>query len=176
MSDYYLGQIMLVGFNFAPRGFALCNGQLLPIAQNTALFSLLGTSYGGNGQVTFQLPDLRGRTPVGAGSSADGSWQPAPYPLGQTFGSENVALTNAQLPAHAHQANATNAAGTLRDPNNSLYGKATQNIYAGANSGLTALNSAQLQNTGGSQPHPNMQPFNVLNFNICISGIYPSRN
>lgn len=175
MSEYYMGQILLSGFNFAPRGFAFCNGQLLPISQHTAVFSLLGTYYGGNGQTTFALPDLRGRTPVGAGSSAGGGWYPEPYPVGQTFGSESVALTAGQLPVHAHQVLTSNVDGTARSPVNSVYGKATENIYASATSGMVQLNAAQMQLAGAGQPHPNMQPFNVLNFSICMSGIFPSR-
>lgn len=176
MSDYYLGQIMLSGFTFAPRNFAFCNGQLLSIQQNAALFSVLGTYYGGDGRATFQLPDLRGRTPVGAGGSADVNWQPAPYAIGESFGSEAVTLTSNEMPRHTHLINAATTAGAVRDPKNSLYGKPNENIYAGASSGLTPLNAAQMKNTGGNQPHPNMQPFNVLTFNICLSGVYPSRN
>jgi microcystin-dependent protein len=168
MSDYFLGQIMLSGFGFAPRAFAQCSGQLLLINQNTALFSLLGTYYGGNGVQSFGLPDLRGRTPIGAGGS---------YQIGQPSGVENVALTPGSLPTHAHLVNATTAAGKLRDPNNSVYGAPPNGqAYGSAGSGMTVLNSLQMQNAGGSQPHPNMQPFNVLTFSICIAGIYPSRS
>lgn len=175
MSEYYMGQILLSGFNFAPRGFAFCNGQIVPISQYTAVFSLLGITYGGNGQVTFGLPDLRGRTPVGAGSSAGGGWQPAPYAMGEVFGNESVTLTSGQLPQHTHQMVASNANGTQRNPTGTLYGKASESIYASAGSGLVQLNKAQMQPAGNNQSHPNMQPFNVLNFSICMSGMFPSR-
>jgi microcystin-dependent protein len=176
MSDYFLGQIMLSGFNFAPRNFAQCNGQLIPVNQNQALFSLLGTIYGGNGVSNFQLPDLRGRTPVGFGSSSDPSWQPSPYAIGSVFGVEAVTLTAGSLPQHTHAINATTAPGKGRDAPNAIYGAPpNEQIYANANSGATLLNSLQMQNAGGNQPHPNMQPFNVLNFSICTSGMYPSR-
>src|SRR5579859_6633653 len=121
MSDYFLGQIMLTGFGFAPRGFALCNGQLMSISQNTALFSLLGTFYGGNGTTTFGLPDLRGRTPVGYGTSVDGGWQPSPYNIGQPFGTEAVTLLQSQMPAHNHLLGAITQNGAVRDPDTALY-------------------------------------------------------
>ncbi|GLQ86468.1 phage tail protein [Dyella flagellata] len=176
MSDYYLGQIMLTGFGFPPRGFAQCNGQLLPINQNTALFALLGTQYGGNGTVTFALPDLRGRTPVGAGTSADGSWQPAPYVIGEPLGVESVTLLTANLPAHNHSVATSTQNGTTRNPTNSVYGAfANEAIYASAASGLSPLNPAQVQPAGGNQPHNNMQPYLAINFNIALIGIFPAR-
>lgn len=177
MSDYFLGQIMLTGFGFPPRGFAQCNGQLLPINQNTALFSLLSTQFGGDGRTTFALPDLRGRTPTGAGPSADGAWQPAPYTMGELLGAETVALTGANLPMHTHNVAATTQNGTSRDGANSIYGNsANGSVYASAASGLTALNPAQLQNAGSNQPHANLQPYLAINFNIALNGIYPSRS
>jgi len=167
MSDYFIGQIMLSGFNFAPRGFAMCNGQLMPINQYQVVFALLGTMYGGNGVTTFQLPDLRGRTPVGAGNN---------YGVGSSFGAESVAISAAQLPAHTHAINATTTAGALRDPANSIYGAPPSGqAYASASSGATQLAQQQMQNAGGSQPHSNLQPYNVLNFSICLAGIFPSR-
>ena len=176
MADVYLGQIMMSGFNFAPRGFAACNGQLLPITQNQALFALLGTAYGGNGTTTFALPNLQGSTPVGAGNSADGSWQPSPYPIGARAGAEAITLTLTQIPAHTHALNASTTPGTTKNPTNTLYGgSGAEAIYGSAGPQVT-LNSQTLAQTGGNQAHNNMQPFQVLNFNIALSGIFPSRN
>ncbi|HUA79617.1 MAG TPA: tail fiber protein [Dyella sp.] len=168
MSDYFIGQIMLSGFGFAPRGFAMCNGQTLPINQYQAVFALLGTYYGGNGTTNFQLPDLRGRTPVGYGNN---------YPLATSFGVENVTLNSTQIPVHTHAINATTAAGALRDPANSMYGAPSNGqAYATAASGATQLYAQQMQNAGGSQPHSNLQPYNVLNFSMCLAGIFPTRS
>jgi microcystin-dependent protein len=177
MSDYFLGQIMLTGFGFAPRGFAQCNGQLLPISQNAALFSLLSNQFGGDGRTTFGLPDLRGRTPTGAGPSADSAWQPSPYAMGQALGTETVILTGANLPMHTHSVAASTQDGRSRNPTGSVYGNSTtESLYASATSGLTALNPTQLQNAGSSQPHANLQPYLAINFNIALNGIYPSRS
>ncbi|GLQ45168.1 microcystin dependent protein [Dyella lipolytica] len=177
MSEYFIGQIMLTGFNFAQRGFALCNGQTLPINQNAALFSLIGTYYGGNGVSTFCLPDLRGRTPMGAGNSVDPGWQPPGYQIGQQFGVENVVLDPTTLPQHAHIINATTVAGKDRNPTNTIYGvPSSESIYGNGGSGVTALAASQLQAAGGSQPHSNMQPYRVINFNIALTGVFPSRN
>lgn len=176
MAEYFLGQVMLTGFGFPQRGFALCDGQLMAINQNTALFSLLGTQFGGDGIRTFGLPDLRGRTPVGAGASADPQWQPAPYQMGAEAGAETVTLTQAQLPAHMHSMNATTAAGTRRAPTGSIYGSfAGEALYAGTNPSLVPLNPEQLQNAGANQAHNNMQPFRTINFNIALTGVYPTR-
>jgi microcystin-dependent protein len=148
----------------------------MPINQNTALFSLLGTFYGGNGQTTFALPDLRGRTPSGAGTSVDGGWQPSPYTIGQSLGSEAVTLGQSELPAHNHMVAASNQNGVTRNPTNSVYGAfTTESIYASAGSGLSPLNPAQLQNAGSSQPHSNIQPYLAVNFNIALNGIFPAR-
>jgi microcystin-dependent protein len=167
VSDYFIGQIMLGGFNFAPRNFAMCNGQTLPINQYQAVFALLGTVYGGNGTTNFQLPDMRGRTPVGYGGD---------YSIGNTFGVEGVTLNTSQMPSHVHAINATTAAGALRDPNNSIYGTPASGMaYANASSGATQLTAQQMQNAGNSQPHSNLQPYNVLNFSMCLYGIFPSR-
>lgn len=175
MAEVYLGQIMLVGFNFVPRGFAACNGQLLPIIQNQALFSLLGTQYGGDGRVSFGLPNLQGRTPVGAGTSGDPSWQPPPYTVGALAGVENVALLPQNMPAHTHGAMGSTVAGTVGNPTNALYGNSgSESIYA-VPGPQVVLNAQTLSAVGGSQPHANMQPFRVINFIIALSGIYPSR-
>ncbi len=177
MSDYYLGQIMLTGFGFAPRNFAQCNGQLLSINQNAALFSLLGVYYGGNGQTNFALPDLRGRSPVGIGPSVDQGWQPSPYVIGQFGGVENVTLLSSNMPAHTHTVAATTQNGTAKNPDSdALYGATpAEAIYGSASSGLVPLYPAEISPAGGSGAHANMQPFRVINFNIALSGIYPSR-
>jgi microcystin-dependent protein len=175
MSDYFIGQIMLSGFNFAPRNFAMCNGQTMPINQYQAVFALLGTVYGGNGVTTFQLPDLRGRTPVGYGNNPAVGVN---YNIGQTFGVENVTLNSAQVPVHTHAINATTTAGTIRDPANSIYGvpaNSGQGYATAGGGGMTQLYAQQLQNAGGSQGHSNLQPYSVLNFSICLYGIFPSR-
>jgi len=175
MSDYYLGQIMLTGFGFAPKTFAQCNGQVMSINQNQALFSLLGTQFGGNGVTTFCLPDLRSRTPVGYGQSADGGWTPPGYQMGEIGGAETVTLLPNNLPAHSHVLNATNTAGTARNPNNAVYGTTTELIH-GPSGNLVALAATDVSMAGSSQPHANIQPYLVLNFNIALSGIYPTRS
>ncbi|MGH8079224.1 MAG: phage tail protein [Lysobacter sp.] len=176
MTEVFLGQIITVGFNFAPKGFALCNGQILSIAQNQALFSLLGTQYGGNGVTTFALPDMRSRTPVAYGQSVDPAWNPAPYTIGETGGAENVTLLTPQLPAHTHGLNGCNAAATSRNPTNNFYGTTTTAIYANTGQAQIPLNPATIGPSGGTQPHPNLQPYLVINFCIALSGIFPSRN
>lgn len=176
MSEVYIGQILLTGFAFAPKYFALCNGGILPIAQNQALFSLLGTTYGGNGTTTFALPDLRGRTPTGFGPSADPNWNPAAYNLGQIGGAENVTLIGSQLPQHTHTVSGTNAAGTVRNPTGNLYGTNSAAIYAAAGGSMVPLNPATLGSTGNTQPHPNMQPYRTISACIALQGIFPSRN
>lgn len=175
MSNYYLGQIMLAGFNFAPRGFAQCNGQLLPISQNSALFSLLGVQFGGNGTVTFGLPDLRSRTPVGAGSSVDPAWQPPVYTVGMAAGVESVTLLQTAMPMHSHPLNATTTAGSVKSPTGALYGgSGTESFYA-ANAHPTPLAPPMVGPNGGNAAHNNIQPLSVLGFNIALSGIFPSR-
>lgn len=169
MSGYYIGQISAFGFNFAPRFWALCNGQLLPIAQNQALFSLLGTTYGGNGTTNFQLPDLRSRTPVGFGG-------PQNYVLGQVSGVENVTLLSTQIPQHVHSVAATTANGTVRNPNNAVYANTTASLFGPNTGSLVPLNPATVANAGANQPHPNLQPYSTINFCIALSGIFPSRN
>jgi microcystin-dependent protein len=163
--DPFIGEIRLVPYNFAPRGWADCNGQTLPIAQYTALFSLLGTTYGGNGQTTFQLPNLQGRVAVHTDTSN--------HVLGEQAGSETVTLTVAQIPAHNH---AFNAAARDEDTNT-----VTNNFLSNGNSyGLppstTTMNAGSIGPTGGGQPHENMQPYLVLRYIIALEGIYPSRS
>jgi microcystin-dependent protein len=167
MGEPFLSEIRLFSFNFAPRGWALCNGQLLPINQNQALFSLLGTTYGGNGQTTFALPNLQGRVPIHLGNS---------HTLGQQAGEQAHTLSIPELPAHAHTAQGSAADGTQNVPaNNMMLSKRAAEIYR-APSNLTGMISGTLANTGGSQAHQNMQPYLVLNFSIALQGIYPSQN
>ncbi|MEJ5150447.1 phage tail protein [Comamonas sp. MYb396] len=171
MSEFFMGQVMMTGFNFAPKGFAQCNGQLLPITQNTALFSLLGTFYGGNGVNSFALPDLRGRTPI---HYADAMGNPAS--IGQQGGVENVTLLPAQMPSHTHTLRASTATGTTRIPKgNALATSASTALYA-TGSPNVPLAPQSISSAGNTQPHPNMQPSTTLNFCIALQGIYPSRN
>lgn len=175
MSNYYLGQIMLAGFDFAPKGFAACNGQLMSVAQNQALFSLLGIQFGGDGRTTFGLPDLQGRTPVGTGTSVDAAWQPPSYPMGIMAGVETVTLLSPQMPMHTHPLNATTTAGTVKAPTNALYGgSGAESLYA-TSAHAIPLSPAMVGPSGGNAAHDNVQPISVVGFNIALSGIYPSR-
>lgn len=179
MSEFYLGQIMMTGFGFAQHGFALCNGQLLPIQQNAALFSLLGVQYGGNGTTNFQLPNLQGRTPTGSGPSADPGWQPAPYTIGDVEGVESVTLAGQQLPMHSHLVGATTTTGNIKTPKGALLGTSNNSAipaFAAGGSNSVPLYPATIGTTGGSGAHDNMQPYRVINFNIALTGIYPSRS
>lgn len=181
MSEFFIGQIMMSGFNFAPKYFALCNGQLLPINQNQALFSLLGTQFGGNGTTNFALPDLRSRTPVSYASSVDPGWQPPSVQIGQTGGVENVTLLSTNLPAHNHNVNATTTNGNNRIPSSRVYATSINTttaipLYASSSGPLVAMNPQTVAATGGNQPHPNMQPYTTINFCIALQGIFPSRN
>jgi microcystin-dependent protein len=167
----FLGEITLVPYNFAPRGYAFCQGQILSISQNTALFSLLGTTYGGNGQTTFGLPDLRGRCAISTGQGPGLS----NYSLGEQDGTENVTLITNQIPLHSHSVGAVDD-----DPNSSLPdGHFLANLTpAGYSTAApnTTMNPNMIQGTGGNQPHENRQPLLVLNYCIALEGIYPSRN
>ncbi|MDR6674715.1 tail fiber protein [Xanthomonas sp. 1678] len=181
MSEFFIGQIMMTGFVFAPKYFAQCNGQILPVNQNQALFSVLGTRFGGNGNTTFALPDMRGRTPLGASPSADPAWQPPAAPVGQVGGSENVSLLPDNLPAHNHLLQGSSAAGNNRNPSGNLFGNNVSTtgpasaLYAAAGP-LVALNQASIGPAGSSLPHPNLQPYTALNFCIALNGIFPSRS
>lgn len=168
MAEPFLSEIRIMSFGFAPKGWALCNGQLLPINQNQALFSLLGTTYGGNGQVNFALPNLQGRTPIHRGEG---------YALGETGGEQAHTLTAAETPSHTHVLNGTSSAGTANPavPGGNLLATANLPAYGAANN-LTPMNAASISNVGGSQAHPNMQPFLTLNFSIALQGIFPSQN
>ncbi|WP_245294391.1 MULTISPECIES: phage tail protein [Rhizobium] len=176
MSEFFLGQIMLTGFPFAPRGFALCDGQFLSVNQNQALFSLLGTHYGGDGQTTFALPNMQSRTPVGFGSSYDPTWQPSPYGIGATGGVESVTLLQQQLPQHIHLATGTTSSGTVRNPSDALYGTNSAEIYGASGGDQVTLSSQTVIPAGNGQPHENRQPCDVISFCIALSGIFPSSN
>lgn len=175
MSEVFLGQIMPTGFYFAPRGFALCDGQLLPISQNQALFSLLGTQYGGDGRTTFALPDLRGRAAVGAGVSADPAWSPPAVQMGQLGGTESVTLNASDLPSHSHVLQADTAVGTARKPADNLYATNSTALYAGSGPQVP-LHASTVAPIGGGGAHENMQPYQVISYCIALSGIFPSRN
>jgi microcystin-dependent protein len=177
VSDQFLGEIRGVGFNFAPQGWAICNGQLLPIAQNTALFSLLGTTYGGNGQTTFALPDLQARIPVHAGSNTPGL---APVSLGESDGTTTVTLTQQEMPTHNHPPQSVAAPGTTNSPAGAVWaqahlGRATDVIYAAAGA-TTSMAPAAIGAVGANQPHNNMPPFLVINYIIALQGIFPARS
>ena len=171
MSDPFIGEIRLFAGNFAPNGWAFCSGQTMSIAQNTALFSLLGTTYGGNGQTTFVLPDLRGRVPVHQGNGPGLT----PRTLGEVSGSEAITLTTSQIPAHSHALRASTAAASGSTPAGSLLGSTSVNSYDNASAGI-AMAPGAIGMTGGAQPHENMAPTLTLNYIIALFGIFPSRN
>lgn len=173
MSEPFLGQIITTGFGFAPKTYALCNGQLMPVNQNAALFSLLGVQYGGDGRTTFALPDLRGRYPLGAGPSVDADWQPPVAYQGAPQGVENVTLFPAQIPPHTHAMGVASAAAANGAPSNEIFATASANAYAPAGS-LVPLGGGPMTPTG-ALPHANMQPTLVISFSIALSGLYPSR-
>ena len=182
MSEFFIGQIMMAGFNFAPKFWALCNGQLLPINQNQALVSRLGTQFGGNGTTNFALPDLRSRTPIAYASSVDPSWQPPSVQMGQASGVENVTLLSTNLPSHTHSVNASTANGDNRSAGGRVYATSTNaatpppNLYAASAGPLVPQNLQTVAPAGGNQAHPNLQPYSTINFCIALSGIFPSRN
>ncbi len=167
MSEPFLGEIKIVSFNFPPRGWALCNGQLLPINQNQALFSLLGTMYGGDGRTTFALPDFRGRTAIHIGAS---------FIQGQKAGQAFHTLNLSELAAHTHVAQVTNNTGTDANPTSAvILSKSVANSFGPFGNTVT-MNPTTISNVGGSQQHENRQPFLVLNFIIALQGLFPSRN
>ena len=170
----FLGQIMWTPFNFAPTGWAFCNGQLLSISQNSALFNLIGTTYGGDGQTTFALPNLQGRTPIDSGQGPGLS----NYNEGDTGGAESVTLTVAQIAAHSHSANCSTAHGNSAIPGGGAVWAASSGgdrIYSTAAADST-LAAGAVQSAGGDQPHENRPPFLVLNYCIALQGIFPSQN
>src|SRR4051794_13454061 len=176
MADPFVAEVRIFAFNFAPTGWAFCDGQILPISQNTALFSLLGTFYGGNGQSTFALPNLQDSTPLQPGQ---GPGLSARF-LGEQSGVENVTLITSEMPAHNHQfGGAVNGGGDVQDPTGAIWaqvpGRSAVFLYATTTSG--AMNHNQSMSiTGGSQPHNNMQPYLTLNFCIALQGVYPPRS
>ena len=173
MADPFVAEIRIFPFNFAPKGWAWCDGQLLPISQNTALFSLLGTTYGGDGKSTFALPDLRGRAPMHPGQGSGLS----PHQLGEMGGVEAVTLQQSEMPAHTHvlQANAAPADLQLPGPTRSPARSTGGNAYAATTSQLTPLAPEALTPTGGSAPHNTMMPFTAVSFCIALQGVFPPR-
>jgi microcystin-dependent protein len=167
MSEPFLGEIKIISWNFAPKGWALCNGQFLPINQNQALFSLLGTMYGGNGQTTFALPDFRGKVPMHIGGG---------HTQGETAGQYAHTVTQSEMPAHNHLMNVNNNTASTQNPSGTvILAKSVANTFGGFTD-LVAMNAGSITNTGGSQPHENKQPYLVLNFIIALQGIFPSQN
>jgi microcystin-dependent protein len=169
VAEPFLSEIRIVSFNFPPKGWALCNGQFLPINQNQAMFSLLGTTFGGNGQTTFALPNFRGQMPMHFGAG---------HTLGERAGSSSVTLSVAQMPAHTHQlvgSRTPSGSGVTNAPLNRLFSRSTTDVYSSAPVD-SSLAPNVISNLGGSQPHTNMQPYIVLNFIVALQGIFPSQN
>ena len=166
MSGFYLGELRLFGIDFAPKGWAQCRGQLLPINQNQPLFALLGTTWGGNGQTNFQLPDLRDRIPIHQGNGHD---------LGTNGGLAAVTVNVSQLPQHVHILNVSPTTGNDSAPSNNVLARTTNNIYSEV-AALTALHPQTVSNVGGSQAHENRQPYLKLNWCIALQGVFPSPN
>jgi microcystin-dependent protein len=175
VSSPYIGEIRMFGGTFAPTGWAFCNGQLLPISENDALFTLIGTTYGGDGQETFALPNLGGRIPVGAGTSKTGTT----YTYGEMAGTESVTLTAQQLPVHTHPALGTVDPGTSNSPQNNVPGSltvASGQLPYGTDPPPTGLAPSSISPVGGSQPHENVQPFLAVSFIISLFGVFPTQN
>jgi microcystin-dependent protein len=173
MSNQFVAEIRIFGCNFAPTGWAFCNGQLMPISQNTALFSLLGTTYGGDGKSTFALPNLQGSAPLQAGQGSGLSL----YDLGQTGGEESVTLLNTELPSHTHQASGVSGSGPTSPANNTwgtAAGRTPPPTYFSGISNVSMGNALSV--TGGNLPHNNMQPYLTLNFCIALQGVFPPRS
>lgn len=169
--DPFVAEIRIFPFNFSPRGWAFCDGQLLPLSQNTALFSLLGTIYGGNGKSNFALPDLQGRAPMHPGQGPGLSL----HDLGETGGSETVSLLESEIPSHSHTMNGVNDSGLQFGPEGALTARA--NIYKSTPAGNTLVNMSvnMLTPSGGDQPHNNLQPYLTLHFCIALQGVFPPR-
>ncbi|WCM87069.1 tail fiber protein [Acidovorax sp. NCPPB 3576] len=175
MSQPFMGQIALFAGSFAPRGWAFCNGQIMSIAQNAALFSILGTTYGGDGQATFALPDLRGRVPIGYGSNTGAT---SPRSWGETGGTEQVTLNVTQLPAHNHSVNVHSPdVGNQPSPSgNYLATPDRRGNNFSDQAPASTLGPAAIGSQGGNQPHPNMQPYLAISYIIALQGIFPQRN
>ena len=172
MADPFVAEIRIFPFNFAPKGWAWCNGQLLPLSQNTALFSLLGTTYGGNGKSNFALPDLEGRAPMHPGQGPGLSL----HDLGETGGSETVSLLESEIPAHAHTWNAVNSDGNSQSPVGQLMAGGIGGISQYAAPGaIVSFAPEMLAPAGGDQPHNNLQPYLTYYFNIALQGVFPPR-
>jgi microcystin-dependent protein len=174
MADPFVAEIRIFPFNFAPKGWAWCNGQLMPLSQNTALFALLGTTYGGDGKSTFALPNLQGRTPMHPGQGPGLSLRD----LGESAGSETVTLLQSEIPAHAHTLRATTEDGEFKTPNASrIVGRSIGGFaYQTNTSGLQPMAPEALAPAGGSAPHNNMQPYLTFYFNIALQGVFPPRS
>ncbi|UED77156.1 phage tail protein [Brevibacillus sp. DP1.3A] len=170
MAEPFLGEIRMFGGDYAPQGWALCEGQIISISENDTLFSLIGTTYGGDGQTTFALPDLRGRIPLNQGKNPGTG---TTYVMGEKNGVESVTLTVPQLPAHTHTVHASSQSGTQNSPANAVWAKNAQQYSANAPDGL--MNASSLSSVGGNHPHSNLMPFTVINFIIALYGIYPSQ-
>ena len=174
MADPFVAEIRIFPFNFAPKGWAWCSGQLLPISQNTALFSLLGTTYGGDGKSTFALPDLQGSAPIQPGQGQGLSL----YDLGQTGGSDAVTLLESEIPAHAHMLRGSNDPANNNLPTGNMPAKPPGrgiNLYITNTTPLVQMNQSALASNGASAPHNNMMPYLTLNFNIALQGVFPPR-
>jgi microcystin-dependent protein len=171
MADPFVAEIRIFPFNFAPRGWAWCDGQLLPLSQNTALFSLLGTTYGGNGKSNFALPDLQGRAPMHPGQGPGLSL----HDLGETGGSETVSLLESEIPSHSHALQATAGLAAGRDPTNAVLARSRGGSVYGSVGSLVAMSGQALAIAGGDQPHNNLQPYLTFYFCIALQGVFPPR-
>jgi microcystin-dependent protein len=174
MSEPFLAEVRMVGFNFAPRGWAFCDGQILPINQNQSLYSLLGTTYGGDGRTSFALPDLRGRTPIHVGDSGEGTH----HSLGQKSGAETETLIVAEMPHHTHALKASSTDGDDLNPAGHVLARQVGAVYEqnAPAAQLIQMRAGTVTNAGGGQAHDNMQPYLALNFCIALQGLFPSRN
>ncbi len=177
MTDPFVGEVRMYSLPFAPQSWASCDGQQLQMNQNAALYSLLGRTFGGDGVNNFNLPDMRGRVPVGMATNSSTNTTGVAYNQGQTGGTETVVLTEVQMPTHNHGLMATTSAASQRNPTGNIYAAPATgtNIYAAPGQTTSPLHPKVMDNAGGGQPHPNMQPFLVVNFCIALNGVYPSR-
>ena len=170
MAQPYVGEIRMFAGNFAPTGWAMCNGQPLPISGNETLFQLIGTTYGGDGQNTFNLPNLQSRIPLHMGTGPDG----VNYPLAQAAGTESVTLTTQQIPVHTHALLGSTGAATAGNPSGQVLAQSAQTAYMIEATGALAMNASSISPVGGSQPHENCQPFLCINYIISLFGLFPS--